>query len=93
MAQRSVGLANSLRGMGQGSMDPLWDALPMLSMPVLLLCGDRDSLYTPLAERMASLIPGARLQRINDAGHDVPGDRPAELRTVLDAFWKSHSPV
>jgi 2-succinyl-6-hydroxy-2,4-cyclohexadiene-1-carboxylate synthase len=79
--------------MGQGAMEPLWNALPSLAMPVLVVCGARDDLYAPIAERMASLIPGARLLRIDGAGHDVPGDRPAELRAALDMFWNSHSPA
>src|SRR5262249_24844664 len=40
-----VGLANSLRGMGTGQQTQLWDRLPALMMPTLLIVGDLDTRY------------------------------------------------
>src|SRR6185503_14272 len=37
-----AGLAGALRGLGTGVMQPLWDRLPELSIPVTLIVGARD---------------------------------------------------
>ncbi|MBL0174913.1 MAG: 2-succinyl-5-enolpyruvyl-6-hydroxy-3-cyclohexene-1-carboxylic-acid synthase [Ignavibacteria bacterium] len=89
LANSARGLANSLRGMGQGSMDSLWDALPDLAMPVLLVAGESDTAYAAIATRMAGGISGAVLRVLPGIGHDVPGETPAELRALLDTFWDS----
>jgi pimeloyl-ACP methyl ester carboxylesterase len=48
----------------------LSDELPRIAVPTLVLCGTNDVL-TPPAEsrRIASLIPGARLEMLEGAGH------------------------
>ena len=49
-----AGLAASLRGVGTGQMESLWDRLPELAMPVLVLAGERDSKFRRLGSRMAA---------------------------------------
>ena len=51
------GLASSLRLAGTGTQEPLWDALPALTMPVLLVAGALDAKFVAVAERMAGLLP------------------------------------
>jgi 2-succinyl-6-hydroxy-2,4-cyclohexadiene-1-carboxylate synthase len=64
------GLASSLELAGTGSQAPLWDRLPELAMPVLVVAGVRDSRYADIATRMAHLIgPNATLALIPGAGH------------------------
>jgi 2-succinyl-6-hydroxy-2,4-cyclohexadiene-1-carboxylate synthase len=70
------GLANSLRGMGAGRQEPLWDRLPALGMPTRLLVGERDRRYVAIAERMHSLLPRAELTVCPRAGHTVHVDQP-----------------
>ena len=43
------GLAAALRGLGTGVMDPLWDALPSLTVPVTLAVGERDEKFRAIA--------------------------------------------
>lgn len=58
--------------------------LPGLRMPVLVGVGAEDILTPPhLAEEMASLIPGARLAVIADAGHLPPMEQPAAVVALL----------
>lgn len=66
------------------------DARPLLSTiacPTLVLCGRQDAL-TPLArhEEMASGIPGAHLEVIEECGHLSTLERPAEVSAALRAW-------
>jgi 2-succinyl-6-hydroxy-2,4-cyclohexadiene-1-carboxylate synthase len=75
----AAGLASSLRLAGTGTQQPLWDRLPRLSMPVLVVAGALDAKYVAIAERMARLIPDAVLAVIDGAGHAVHLERPEAL--------------
>jgi 2-succinyl-6-hydroxy-2,4-cyclohexadiene-1-carboxylate synthase len=73
-----AGLAAALRGMGTGVMDPLWDRLPELAMPVTCAAGERDAKFRAEAERMAAALPRGEVAVIPGAGHaahleDAPG--------------------
>jgi 2-succinyl-6-hydroxy-2,4-cyclohexadiene-1-carboxylate synthase len=87
LANSAAGLASSLRLLGTGAQEPLWDRLPELRMPVLLVAGALDTKFTALARRMAAAIgPAARVHLVQGAGHSVPLERPAELaRLILQA--------
>jgi 2-succinyl-6-hydroxy-2,4-cyclohexadiene-1-carboxylate synthase len=50
------GLASSLRQAGTGTQLPLWEKLGRLTMPVLIVCGERDEKFTALGRRMAVAI-------------------------------------
>ena len=49
---RPDALAAVLRGIGSGEMEPLWGRLGELTMPVLIVVGDRDAKYRALGERL-----------------------------------------
>ena len=59
----AVGLAASLRRAGTGTMDPLWDRLSAIDVPVLCLAGERDTKFTALAERLVGVHRRQRLGR------------------------------
>lgn len=80
------GLAGSLRGMGTGQMRPLWQELPRLRLPVLLLAGALDRTYCDLAHRMAAQLPNARLAIIPDAGHTIHLEQPDVFQQTVLAF-------
>ena len=80
------GLASSLRLAGTGTQEPLWDRLPALTMPVLLVAGSLDAKFVAAAERMAGLIPHVTLAVVDGAGHTVHLERPERFLTVLDAW-------
>ena len=74
LAQRltntGAGLASSLRLAGTGTQQPLWNELPRLDMPVLVVTGELDAKFTALGERMAAAIgPNARHAVVPDGGH------------------------
>jgi 2-succinyl-6-hydroxy-2,4-cyclohexadiene-1-carboxylate synthase len=80
---RPGALAAVLRGIGAGEMEPLWDRLVQLTMPVNVVAGDRDGKFGELAERMVRLLPDATLAIIA-GGHDLPRENPAALAGKLD---------
>jgi 2-succinyl-6-hydroxy-2,4-cyclohexadiene-1-carboxylate synthase len=80
-----AGLAASLRGAGQGAMEPLFDRLALVTAPTLVLAGALDDAGRPRAARAAAGIPGARLVVVDGAGHTPHDEQPDAFRThVLD---------
>ena len=65
------GLANSLRGAGAGAQDSLWDRLPELNVPVLLIAGEHDPKYCDIAREMYALLPDSQLEIVPRVGHTV----------------------
>jgi lipase len=73
--------------MGGMERDP-WPLLEKISCPVLLVEGEdsENGMVIDLA-RAASIMPGADLRVVADAGHLVPMEKPRELLAlVLDFF-------
>jgi len=86
LANKPVGLAYSLRGMGAGVQEPVLNHLNGLRMPVLLLAGALDERYCALARRMAAALPCARLEVVPNAGHAVHLEQPAAFATAVREF-------
>ncbi len=86
LACNPLGLANSLRGMGTGAMEHLWDALPAITVPTLLLAGERDAKFAGLAREMAALLPRATLRFVPGAGHVTHVERPGEFLDAVREF-------
>lgn len=60
-----------------------------LTMPVLFVEGADDVLIPPdVITLAATLIPGARVEMVADAGHSVYFERPDEFNRILDGFFK-----
>jgi 2-succinyl-6-hydroxy-2,4-cyclohexadiene-1-carboxylate synthase len=76
-------LAKALRGIGTGEMEPLWQRLGKLTMPVTIVVGDRDASYRALGERMLALLPAGRLTMVRGS-HRLPLESPTELAGMLD---------
>ena len=77
------GLAAALRGLGTGVMTPLWDRLPQLAIPVTLVVGARDAKFGAIAERMAAVLPDARLHVVEGAGHAAHLERPDAVAAAI----------
>ena len=77
------GLAAALRGLGTGVMDPLWDALPSLEVPVTLAVGERDEKFRAIAERMAAVLPRAEIVVVEGAGHAAQLEAPDAVAALL----------
>ena len=81
------GVADSLRGMGAGTMEPLWDRLAALTAPALFVAGEHDTRYVAWAERLAAATPGGRAAVVPGAGHPAHLERPGQVATLLEAHW------
>jgi len=68
-------------------VEPLY---PSIDLPVLIVWGTEDS-WIPVdrAHRLASLIPGAHLKLIENAGHLIQLDQRRELEMVLRGWLPS----
>jgi 2-succinyl-6-hydroxy-2,4-cyclohexadiene-1-carboxylate synthase len=88
LAQRRTntpaGLASSLRLAGTGTQRPLWDRLPSLQMPVLVITGERDPKFTALGARMAEAIgDNAVLAVVPGVGHTAHLEDPGRVTALV----------
>lgn len=83
---RAHGLANSLRGLSVGVQPSLWDQLPNLNMPTLLLAGALDQKFAIIAQTMSQAIPNAQLAIIPHAGHTVYLEQPDQFDQLVLQF-------
>jgi 2-succinyl-6-hydroxy-2,4-cyclohexadiene-1-carboxylate synthase len=87
-----TGLAAALRAFGPGTQAPLWDALPRLRMPALLVVGADDPAYCEIAARMAARLADADTAVVAGAGHAVHLENPAAFTAaVVDFLRRRHA--
>jgi len=86
VANRPGPLAASLRGAGQGSMEPLFERLPQVRQPTLVVAGALDEVGIGRAREIASRLPDARLAIVPDAGHAPHLEAPATFERVVVEF-------
>lgn len=86
LANRPAGLAASLRGAGQGTMEPLHDRLGEIRVPTLIIAGRLDPTGLKRASEIAAAIPAARLAIVDQAGHAPHLERPAPFRRLVVDF-------
>jgi len=80
------GMAASLLACGTGSQDPLWESLPLLRIPVLVIAGSADTAYTDIGQRMVEKI-GSNARFVNiDGGHAVHLENPAVVAAVVSSW-------
>ncbi|MET1003170.1 MAG: alpha/beta fold hydrolase [Acidimicrobiia bacterium] len=83
-------LAGCLRVLGTGSMQPLWDRLSELQMPVALVTGKQDEKFERIAANMLQRIGNNATHVRLDGGHAVPLEQPAALGDFVVAFASGH---
>jgi 2-succinyl-6-hydroxy-2,4-cyclohexadiene-1-carboxylate synthase len=86
LQNRATGLAQSLRGVGLGVQPSLYERLPALHIPALLIAGELDTKFTMIARQMAQLLPQSQLHIIPGAGHTVHLERPQEFVSLVGEF-------
>ena len=80
-----AGLDCSLRGMGAGVMDPVWDELGRVTVRCTFVAGRLDHGYVASARRLAASVPNGRVEIVARAGHSVHQERPEVFTRVLAA--------
>lgn len=83
-------LALILRTAGQGALEPQWQRLYTLSLPVLTVAGVLDQSYVKAAERMAGAVPVGSAAVIEHAGHAAHLQRPVQFTAALVDFLDEH---
>ncbi|TMB41461.1 MAG: alpha/beta fold hydrolase [Chloroflexi bacterium] len=78
-----AGLACSLRWMGAGVMEPVWDELGLAQFPFTFVAGQLDHGYVASARRLAGTVPNGRVEVVLRAGHPVHQERPDAFARVL----------
>ena len=76
-------LASSLRGLGTGTMEPVWDRLGELRMPVVVVVGERDEKFRALGKRLATSSPRGSLVVVPGAGHAVHLEAPDAVASAI----------
>ena len=87
------GLIGSLRGMGTGMQPSLWERLPELTIPTLLITGEHDRKYVAIAEQMVALMPNASSVILPGAGHTVHAEQPDTYTQTVINFLLGNSGV
>jgi 2-succinyl-6-hydroxy-2,4-cyclohexadiene-1-carboxylate synthase len=85
-------LVHQLTVLGQGTMGPVWEQLDRLSMPVLLVTGERDAEYGTIATEMTERNPRFA-STVLPGGHAVPLEQPGALAERLAAFVHELAPA
>ena len=86
LAHEPSDLARLLRSAGQAAVDPVWDRIETLPMPILALAGERDVRYVDAARRLAELAPRGSAAVVPGAGHAAHLERPADVASRLLSF-------
>ena len=73
-----------------------WDLAPMireypdLALPLLLVVGERDGTVSPgEADRVARLVPGARIKKLPGLGHLPHEEEPARMASLILDFART----
>jgi esterase len=75
---------------GQRRLADLWDCADRVQCPTMIVRGAETDMLTPEAiQRIHRRIVGSRVSLIEDAGHNVPTDQPANLALNIREFLQS----
>jgi len=85
LANNSLGLSNSLRGIGVGAQPSFHKELFGLSIPSLFVAGEEDAKFSEIARRMHRTVSESKLCLMAESGHAVHLEQPEFFnRAVLD---------
>ncbi|MDQ4049431.1 MAG: alpha/beta fold hydrolase [Actinomycetota bacterium] len=90
LSQDPRGLATLLRTAGQGAVEPVWQQLHTLDLPLLAVAGSVDERYAQAARRMARAAPRGRAAIVEGAGHAAHLQRPGAVADLLAEFLDEH---
>lgn len=79
-------LAKSLRFMGLGMQPSLWNFLPDISLPMLLMVGELDHKFLAINREIVELCPQANLKIVKQTGHNIHFERPQQFAQAIAVF-------
>ncbi len=86
LAQDPRSLALLLRTAGQGALEPVWQELHSLSVPLMAVAGSIDERYAEAARRMAGAVPHGTVEIVQAAGHAPQLQQPDAVSRSLADF-------
>ena len=86
LSQQPAEAADSLMKYGTGVQPSYWEKLGYIDRPVLLLAGAQDEKFIAVNSRMSQLLPDARLEIIDGAGHNIHMEAPQKFGTIVIDF-------
>jgi 2-succinyl-6-hydroxy-2,4-cyclohexadiene-1-carboxylate synthase len=91
LCNTAAGLASSLRLAGTGRQESLWSQLGRLTVPVLVLAGERDVKFRAVGLRLAEAIgPHASFASVDGTGHSCHLEAPATFARVVRRWLAAH---
>lgn len=63
-------------------------SLKNLDCPALIVCGERDRANKVASDSLSKLLPDAKPELIERAGHEVNKDAPEKLGRILNEFYR-----
>ncbi len=78
-----AGLAAMLRGLGPGTIAPMWDRLGELTMAVAILAGELDPAYVAHGRRIAAATARSTFHCVGGVGHRVALQAPREVARAV----------
>ena len=82
-------MASALRGLGTGALPSLWDVLPDILIPTLIIVGELDSKFVGIGQQMAAALPESQLLIVPGAGHNVHLEQPQHWLKAVGRFMSS----
>lgn len=84
LGQSTIGLSNSLIGIGTGSQPSYWETLQKIQIPVLLITGEIDKKFVHIAREMEKTFPFVKHTTIMSAGHAIHVEKPTLFATMIE---------
>lgn len=81
-----TGLANSLLGFGTGIMEPVFDKLSEIKIPVQLICGELDNKFVDINRHMHKFLPHSKLSVVKNSGHNIHLEETKQYVDVVYSF-------
>lgn len=79
---------------GEAASAPLWTTLPFprITVPTLVVWGMNDKALLPVQlDGLDTLVDDLRIERVEEAGHFVPWERPEPLIRAIRTFFETTS--
>lgn len=79
----ALGLANSLKKMGTGTMESLWNRLSEIDFPLTMITGENDKKFLEIAQQINLIVPNAIHETIPNVGHAAIWENPEMFTSLL----------
>ena len=80
-------VSKSIRGLGTGRMDSMWQDLAHLQCPLLFCAGQEDSKYCEIGNKVVERVPRGELAVIPDAGHAAHLEGMGDCVAVVEDWY------